>query len=112
MNFGQHIKNLRLEASLTQTQLAAKIGITKSVLSYYELHDHFPPAAVLIKLATIFHVSTDHLLGITPGKKPDVSSLTASKDSAAAHINNLFSQIQQPYCKLQQFPLRGVLCKL
>ncbi len=106
MNFGQHLKKLRLETSLTQTQLAAKIGITKSVLSYYELHDHFPPAAILIKLATIFHVSTDHLLGITPGKKPDVSSLTEPKDSTVVPINNLFSQIQQPYCKLQQFPLR------
>lgn len=106
MNFGQQLKKLRLETSLTQTQLAAKIGITKSVLSYYELHDHFPPAAILIKLATIFHVSTDHLLGITPGKKPDVSRLTEPKDSTVIPINNLFSQIQQPYCKLQQFPLR------
>ncbi len=108
MNFGLQLKKLRLETSLTQTQLAAKLGITKSVLSYYELHDYFPPAAVLVKLAAIFHVSTDHLLGIVPGKKPDVSSLAEPKpkDPTVAPSNNLFSHIQQPYYKLQQFPLR------
>lgn len=64
VDFGNILKELRLQAGLTQKDLAAKIGVTKSVISYYELSERSPSPEVLIKLANIFHVSTDFLLGI------------------------------------------------
>ncbi len=62
--FGAALKQLRTCAGMTQKQLAEKLGITKSVISYYELSDRFPSAEMLIKIADTFHVSTDHLLGL------------------------------------------------
>lgn len=70
MDFGNKLKTLRTNAKLTQQQLADKMNITKSVVSYYEKHDKYPSADVLIQLAEIFNVTTDYLLGI---EKSDVT---------------------------------------
>lgn len=75
MDFGVKLKELRINAGLTQKQLAAQIGVTKSVISFYELQERTPSPAVLVKLAAVFHVSTDYLLGIEKGKVLDVSGL-------------------------------------
>ncbi len=53
--------------STQQQQLADRIGVTKSVISYYELQERYPSPEVLTKLASIFHVTTDSLLGIERG---------------------------------------------
>lgn len=76
MDFGTKLKELRTNAGLTQKQLATQIGVTKSVISFYELQERTPSPAVLVKLASVFHVSADYLLGIEKGKTLDVSGLT------------------------------------
>lgn len=75
MEFHIKLKELRTQAGMTQKQLGTQLGVTKSVISYYELQERIPSPEILVKLATIFHVSTDYLLGIE--KKPviDVSGL-------------------------------------
>ncbi len=60
---------------MTQAQLAQKLSITKSVVSYYELQERNPSPEILVKLADIFHVTTDYLLGIEHQKLLDVSEL-------------------------------------
>ncbi len=76
MNFGKTLKRLRLDAGLTQKQLAMQIGVTKSVISFYELQERIPSPAILVKLSAVFHVSTDYLLGIDHIERLDVSGLT------------------------------------
>lgn len=76
VNFGDKLKTLRTEAGMTQTELAKRLSITKSVVSYYELQDRTPSPDVLIRLADIFHVTTDYLLGIDHKKMIDVSDLS------------------------------------
>lgn len=75
LNFGKILKELRLKSGLTQKQLAAQMGVTKSLISFYELQERVPSPSVLVKLSTIFHVSTDYLLGIDTTKRLDVSDL-------------------------------------
>ena len=75
VDFGKTLKELRLNAGLTQQQLATQLGVTKTVVSYYELHTRTPSPEILVKLAAIFHVSSDYLLGIERGKTIDVSGL-------------------------------------
>lgn len=77
MEFGIKLKELRLNAGLTQQQLATQLGITKSVVSYYELQERYPSPEVLIKIAFVFHVSTDYLLGIEKNYSLDTSGLNA-----------------------------------
>lgn len=70
VDFGNILKELRLQAGMTQKELATKVGVTKSVISYYELSERSPSPEVLIKLANIFHVTTDYLLGIEAKSAP------------------------------------------
>ncbi len=75
MDFGSRLKELRKQNGFTQKQIADRIGVTKSVISFYELKERAPSPEVLIKLSYIFHVSTDYLLGIERNKTVDVSGL-------------------------------------
>ncbi len=95
MNFGQLLRELRLEAKMTQKQLATQIGITKSVVSYYELHENFPPVPILVKLSAIFHVSTDYLLGLEKGRSLDVSGLTEREETAVIRMVEILSKKRQ-----------------
>lgn len=61
---------------MTQAELALRLNVTNSVVSYYELHERTPSPEVLIKLSGIFHVTTDYLLGINHDKLLDVSDLS------------------------------------
>ncbi len=85
-NFGDRLKELRLQNSMTQKDLADIIGVTKSVISFYELRERTPSPEVLVKLAAIFHVSSDYLLGIEKGKSMDISGLDADDEKAVRVI--------------------------
>ena len=76
VNFGDKLRTLRTEAGMTQTELAGRLNITKSVVSYYEMQERTPSPDVLIQLANIFHVTADYLLGIEHKKLIDVSDLS------------------------------------
>lgn len=75
VDFGATLKRLRLEAGYTQQQLADRLGVTKSVVSYYELHERVPSPEILVKLSTIFRVSTDYLLGLERGETVSLAGL-------------------------------------
>lgn len=75
LNFGNKLKELRNQNKMTQQQLAVQIGVSKSVISYYELQERIPSPEILLKLASVFHVSTDYLLGVSNDKVLDVSGL-------------------------------------
>lgn len=75
VDFGRKLKELRIQAGLSQKQLAEQVKVTKSVISYYELQERYPSPEILIKLANIFHVSTDFLLGIEKQQTLDISGL-------------------------------------
>lgn len=75
MDFGKRLKELRRSAGYTQKQLGERIGLTKSVISFYEHQERSPSPGVLMKLAEVFHVSTDYLLGIEKHRSIDISDL-------------------------------------
>ena len=77
VNFGNTLKELRQKAGMTQKDLASKVGVTKSVISYYELSERSPSPEMLMKLAAVFHVSTDFLLGFQKQDIIDLSGLNA-----------------------------------
>lgn len=75
MNIEEKLKSLRIEKKLTQKQIAERIGLAISAVSSYESGSRYPSYDVLVKLAHIFHVSTDYLLGITNKRNIDVTGL-------------------------------------
>ena len=76
VDFGQRLKELRVQAGITQLQLAQRMGVTKSVVSFYELQERTPSPDILVKLSGIFKVSTDYLLGLDPRETIDISGLS------------------------------------
>lgn len=72
---GDKLKSLRTEKKLTQKQVADRIGLAISAVSSYESGTRYPSYDVLVKLARIFHVSTDYLLGMTDKRNVDVTGL-------------------------------------
>jgi len=61
--FGEKLRTLRKNAGLTQKQLAERIWVTKAAVSNYELYGHMPSLETLVRIARVFHVTTDYLLG-------------------------------------------------
>ncbi len=76
VDFGNRLRRLREGAGINQTELAEKLGVTKAAISYYELRERIPSPDVIVRLAQIFHTTTDYLLGIEHQKMIDVSGLT------------------------------------
>ncbi|MEI3587271.1 MAG: helix-turn-helix transcriptional regulator [Lachnospiraceae bacterium] len=72
---GEKLRSLRIEKNLTQKQVADRIGLAISAVSSYESGSRYPTYDTLIKLARMFHVSTDYLLGIADKRNIDVTGL-------------------------------------
>lgn len=58
------IKNLRIDAGLSQSELAKKLGISRTAVNAWEMSLSTPTTPFVVELAKIFHVSTDYLLGL------------------------------------------------
>nr|WP_063828978.1 helix-turn-helix transcriptional regulator [Paenibacillus sp. FSL R7-269] len=68
--FNDRLKELRIERSLTQDQLAIKLDIPSATIRRLEASNSIPRRDRLILLANFFNVSTDYLLGETDDKTP------------------------------------------
>ena len=80
VDLGKRLKDLRIEHGLTQQQVADRVWVSKAMVSSYELSSRAPSYNVLIKLAKLFGVSTDYLLGVESGKHTvDVSMLSSKQ---------------------------------
>ena len=64
MNIAERIKELREEAGLNQTQLAAQIGVSRKAVGFWEKGINEPKATYIYRLAVFFDVSADYLLGL------------------------------------------------
>ena len=64
VKIGERLKELRKSKGWTQVQVAAKMGLTDSVIFFYERQERAPSPEVLIKFAELYDVSTDYLLGV------------------------------------------------
>ena len=91
VDFGERLKKLRIEEGMTQQQLADRLRVTKSVISYYELQERYPSPEILIKIASIFHVSCDFLLGIDMKECISLSGLDADDIKI---VKNLISHLK------------------
>ena len=75
VNLGEKIRTLRLEKRISQTDMSRCIGVSKAMISSYELEQRSPSYEVLIKIASFFSVSTDYLLGVEKERMISVDGL-------------------------------------
>ncbi|ALU14495.1 HTH domain-containing protein [Eubacterium limosum] len=81
---GSKIKELRKKHGLSQADLAKKLGTTTAAIGMWESGKRHPQRANLMKLAEIFNVSTDYLIGYigeptpySPSQKPNLGERLA-----------------------------------
>lgn len=66
----ENIRSLRVDNGYTQKQIGEYLGISQNTYSQYEVGVLNYPVDVLIKLADLYNVSVDYLLGRTNVKTP------------------------------------------
>lgn len=80
IKFNIRLKELRLEAGLTQKDLANAIEVGRTTISEYESGKIVPKQEGLLKLANHFNVSVDYLTGVSnerATRKQNASDLDA-----------------------------------
>ena len=80
IKFNTRLKELRLEAGLTQKDLAKAIEVGRTTISEYESGKIVPKQEGLLKLANHFNVSVDYLTGVSnerATRKQNASDLDA-----------------------------------
>lgn len=92
VNMGDKLKTLRIENKMTQKQVADRIGLAISAVSSYESGSRYPSYDVLIKLANMFHVSTDYLLNMTSRRTIDISDLSEDEIELISQLVNKLRQ--------------------
>ena len=65
----RRLKDLREDHDLKQSEVAEFLGIQQTVYSRYERGFQNIPLEHLIKLAKMYKVSTDYILGLTDNSK-------------------------------------------
>ena len=62
MKIGVKLKEARLQAGLTQENVAEEIQVTRQTISNWETEKSFPDIVSVIKLSTLYNISLDKLL--------------------------------------------------
>jgi len=63
LNIGERITQLRKQQNLSQDELAKKAEVSRTIIGNYERNTNTPSIEVLIKLAKVFNVSVDFIIG-------------------------------------------------
>ena len=92
---GSRLRQLRDDKHLQQEQVANLIGVNKSTISLYENDMRQPSYETLVRLATLYRVSTDYLLGCASARMIDVSGLTADEVAAINQIVTMMTAKNQ-----------------
>lgn len=85
-HFGDYIRNQRLKASLTQSQLAKKLSVSQNFVTYLEKEERRPTNEMIKKLAKALSLSTDRLYFLA---NPDVTEMVEFDQEAGLVRNKI-----------------------
>lgn len=75
MEFSERLKDLRKQAELTQVDVAEKLGISQPAYASWERGVKKPTQDNLVKIAQIFNVSVDYLVGNSDEKTDELDNI-------------------------------------
>ena len=88
----ERIRKLRLERNWSQVDLAKRLNVTKQSVSNWENDNIQPSIDMLMKLAGVFSVSADYLLGLEDRRYLEITGLT---DEEVGHIQLVVADLAQ-----------------
>lgn len=75
----ERIREVRNLNNISQVELAKKLGVTKQSVSNWENDNIQPSVEMVVKIAKVFSVTTDYLLGLENQITLDVTGLDKQK---------------------------------
>ena len=93
--FSVRLRQLRESKHLTQSQLAQRVGVTRSMISAYETDIRLPSYDVLIALASALGSNTDYLLCADGKRMVDISCLSDREAAAVLELVQVFTENQR-----------------
>ena len=92
---GNTIRELRKEKKMSQSELGKFIGVSQTTVTAWETGRAEPSSTFVSKLADLFNVSTDYLLGSSDSKKEPYYELTEKeKNDIAVQAEKLMDGIE------------------
>lgn len=79
MKFGNRLKELRVDAKLSESELAKKLNVQKFTIKKWESGITTPRFYKLIELCNLFNVSFDYIAGLSNIKKRTKSKFLKKK---------------------------------
>lgn len=108
--YGDRLRLLRKVNRLTMEEVGRRLGIAKSSYAGYETETRMPPLDKLQKLASMYDVSTDYILGLTddPDPKKDRKNLREFLEKDQLHWNGrpMSAEEIEPIRKLLELIVR------
>lgn len=89
-DFGLRLKELRKKKKLSQSQVSARLNITKSSISGYENNIITLSNDIIVKLTLLYGVTTDYLLGLDNNESIVISDLTNNQKEIVRLLVNEF----------------------
>lgn len=102
--FSYRLTVLLDENNMTQTELAKIIGTSNVTICRYLTCERIPRLDVVTKIASIFNVSLDYLLGLSHNKDIQTSNENSDLDIAIL-INKLYSLNDTSHLSKKQIDL-------
>lgn len=96
LNIGSKIIELRKDRGWSQAQLAEAVNASRDIIGKYERNDNSPSIEMALKIAKVFDISVDYLLGEGKHASFDKETLKRLEDIESLDQNTrntLFSVI-------------------
>lgn len=88
---GQRINELRSAFGWSQVELAKRLRVSKQTISNWENENIQPSIEMLVRLAKLFGVTTDYMLGLDSVPRLNVEGLPVN---IIAHISQLIGDFR------------------
>ena len=88
----EKIKELREANSMTQNEVAKRLGITRSSVNAREMGISVPSTMYIVQLAQLFSVSADYILGLDSRAVIDISGLD---DESVRVLNDMVRYMRE-----------------
>lgn len=97
--FPERLRKLRLEAGLTQKELAIAINTSQQNIGFYELGKRNPKKEILTNLSIYFNVSIEYLEGKSNKKSPEPYSKSEMHFRKAVSDLNMTKEQEEQFQK-------------
>ena len=85
-DFGLRLKSLREKRNLSQSDVAARLEVTRSTISGYECNTITPSVEQLVKLSLLYNTSLDYMMGLENRYHLYLDDLSESQQQAILDI--------------------------